>query len=185
MKFLDKIALVVFSTIILILSIVSCLLVFGWIDLGIVHSLMVDVLNNGTASNIIIGVSIIFILLAIKAIFFESTRREKDDLGEGILLQNQDGKLLITRNTLESLVNGVVAGFDSAKNATSKIVLDKDSNLSVIVTLDVANNAVIKELTNNLQTKIKEVIKKSSDLQVKEVDVRVRDMKTEEPKIEE
>ena len=54
---------------------------------------------------------------------------------------------------------------------------------SNIVNLVVKENAVIKELTSNLQTKIKEAVKKSSDLEVKEVNVRVKNIEPVKPEI--
>ena len=36
MKFIEKITLIIYSNIMLILSIILCLLVFGWLDIGIV-----------------------------------------------------------------------------------------------------------------------------------------------------
>ena len=47
-------------------------------------------------------------------------------------------------------------------------------HLIVYVTLSVKENAIIKELSTNLQTKVKSAIKKASDLEVKEVNVSVR-----------
>ena len=40
MKFLEKIALVIYSNIILILSIVLCLLIFGWLDMNLIGNKM-------------------------------------------------------------------------------------------------------------------------------------------------
>ena len=85
------------------------------------------------------------------------------------MLENSNGKLLITKETIENLVKGVVKGFDSAEDVTTSIELDNENNLRVFVNLTVKENAVIKELSSNLQTKIKETIKQSSDLEVKEV----------------
>ena len=99
-------------------------------------------------------------LLSIKCIFFDSTSKEQVDYKNGILLENSNGKLLITKETIENLVNAVVKGFDSAEEVTTKIDLDKENNLTVNVNLVVKENAVIKELTSNLQTKIKEAVKK-------------------------
>ena len=42
--------------------------------------------------------------------------------------------------------------------------------------LDVKENANIKELSTNLQTKIKATIKNTSDLEVKEVNIKVKDI---------
>ena len=97
------------------------------------------------------------------------------------ILENSNGKLLITKETIENLVNAVVKGFDSAENVTTNIELDKENNLKIFVNLVVKENAVIKELSTNLQNKIKETIKQSSDLEVKEVNIKVKNI---EPKKE-
>ena len=178
MKIIEKISLVLFSTIMLILSVVVALLTFGWLDVQTIADLMVNALNNNVSSNLLLGLSILFILMAIKCIFFSSTDKEtvKADFKNGILLENADGKLLITRETIENLVNNIVKGFDSAEDITTKIELDNENNLVVYVNLSVRENANIKELSTNLQTKIKETVKKTSDLVVKEVNIKVKDV---------
>ena len=177
MKVLDKIGLVLFSTLILIESILLCLMIFGWLDINLVVDFVKQALSDQVTSNILLGLSIVFILLAIKCIFFDSSSKEKSDAKNSILLENSDGKLLITRDTLENLVDGVVRGFSGAENVTSKVEVDQESNVRVFVNLEVKENVVIKELSANLQTKIKQVIKKTSDLEVKEVNIKVKDVK--------
>ena len=176
MKKLEKLSLILFSTIMLIISVVFCLTIFGWLDYRFVEDALEIAIKNEVTSNIILVLSIIFILLAIKCIFFDSTAKEKEEYKKGILLENSNGKLLITRETIENLVNGVVKGFDSAEDVTTKIELDKENNLSVFVNLTVKENAVIKELSTNLQNKIKDTIKKASDLEVKEVNIKVKNI---------
>ena len=180
MKLLDKIGLIVFSNFILIISIIICLLIFGWLTPETVYDITKIVLNDPVTTNVILGISIVCILLAIKCIFFSTDKNEINGIKDGILLQNSDGQLVISKATLEELVNNIVKGFDSAQDVSSKIVLDEEKNLIVYVTLNVKENAVIKELSNNLQTKIKSAIKKTSDLEVKEVNISVKDLTTKE-----
>ncbi len=176
MKILDRIGLALFSTLVLIFSIVMCLVIFGWINIDFIYNVLKQIRYNEVISNIILGMNVAFILLAIKCIFFESSSKEDIDYKNGILLENSDGKLLITKETLENLVNGVVKGFESAENVTTKVELDKENNVKVYVNLNVKEDAVIKELSSNLQTKIKSTIKRASDLEVKEVNIKVKDM---------
>ena len=173
MKVLDKIGLVLFSTLILISSVLLCLMIFGWLDINLVTDIVKQALSDQVTSNVLLGLSVVFILLAIKCIFFDSSSKEKNS----ILLENSDGKLLITRDTLENLVDGVVKGFSGAEDVTSKVEVDQESNVRVFVNLEVKENVVIKELSANLQTKIKQVIKKTSDLEVKEVNIKIKDVK--------
>ncbi len=176
MKKLEKLTLVLFSTIMLIISIVLILNIFGWLDFNIVSDLLKTAINNPITSNILLVINMLFILLAIKCIFFDSSAKENQEYKNGILLENSNGKLLITKETLENLVNSVVKGFNSAEDVTTKIVLDKENNLTVYVNLSVSENAVIKELSTNLQTKIKDTIKNASDLDVKEVNIKVKNI---------
>ena len=178
MKILDRIGLALFSTIILILSIITCLIIFGCLNI-------VSALQNEVTSNIILAVSALFILLAIKCIFFDSSAKQEMDYKNGILLENSDGKLLITKDTIENLVNSVVKGFDSAENVTTRVELDKENNVTVFVNLSVKENAIIKELSTNLQTKIKTTIKNTSDLEVKEVNIKVKDIEPVKPIVQE
>ena len=176
MKKIEKLTLVLFSTLMLIISVILCLAIFGWLDINYIEGAIEAAIQNQVTSNIILVFSIIFILLAIRCIFFDSSSKEKEDYKNGILLENANGKLLITKETIENLVNGVVKGFDSAEDVTTKIELDSENNVKVFVNLTVKENAVIKELSTNLQNKIKETIKKSSDLEVKEVNIKVKNI---------
>ncbi len=185
MKILDKIGLALFSSIILILSIITCLMVFGWLNVELVYNVAVNALQNEITSNTLLIISVIFILLAIKCIFFDSSSKQEMDYKNGILLENSDGKLLITKDTIENLVNSVVKGFDSAENVTTRVELDKENNVTVFVNLSVKENAIIKELSTNLQTKIKTTIKRTSDLEVKEVNIKVKDIEPVKPIVQE
>lgn len=176
MKLLDKIGLALFSTLVLVLAIITCLMIFGWLDTDLVYNFVESGVRGQVSSNILLVISMILILLAIKCIFFDSTSKQEVDYKNGILLENSDGKLLITKDTLENLVSGVVKGFDSAENITTRVELDKENNVIVFVNLSVKENASIKELSTNLQTKIKTTIKKTSDLEVKEVNIKVKDI---------
>ena len=42
MKLVEKITLIIYSNIMLILSIIACLLVFNWIDIDIVNNIFMD-----------------------------------------------------------------------------------------------------------------------------------------------
>ena len=176
MKFLDKIGLAIFSVLILIISILLCLLIFGWLTPETVYDITKLALNDPVTTNVVLALSVICILLSIRCIFFSTDKNEINGIKDGILLQNTDGKLVISKATLEELVSNVAKGFDSAQDVTSRIVLDEEKNLIVYVTLNVTENAVIKELSNNLQSKIKAAIKKTSDLEVKEVNINIKEL---------
>lgn len=178
MKVLDKIALVLFSSIILIVSVLLSFMVFGWIRLEVINMYVKELLNNQTACNITLGVLVILILLSIKGIFFSTdSKKDKDkNMDNGILIENENGKLLISRDTIQNLVSGVVKGFENTQDVTSKVMLTNDNNINIDVTLFVTEEAIIKDLSNKLQLKIKQVIKNSIDIEIKEVNIKVRNI---------
>ena len=93
MKTLDRIALALFSSLILIFSVVLCLAIFGWIDTDLLGSLFHLAVTDSVTSKILLGLAIIFILLAIKCIFFDSTSKEQVDYLQIFNLTIIDGVL--------------------------------------------------------------------------------------------
>lgn len=182
MKILDKIGLIVFADLILIISIILCMMVFGWLKPETVYAVTVLSLNDEFTTKFILGACIVLMLLAIKCIFFSTSDRKVNGIKDGILLKNDDGELVISKSTLEELVNSIVKGFDSAQNADTTIVLDEEKNLKVYVMISVKEDAIIKELTTNMQSKIKSTIKRTSDLEVKEVNISIRNLQQDQEK---
>ena len=175
MKFLDKIALVIFSIVILIIAIMSSLIIFEIIDFSVVYLIISNIFKIELARKIIIGFNIVFMLLALKAIFFDSSSK-KDKYNDSILLENDDGKLIITKETLMGLINGVVIGFDGVENSQTKIILDEENNLSISLNIETREDIIIKDLINNLQINIKKKLKETLDIEVKELDIRVKNI---------
>ena len=184
MKVIEKIALVLFSYVALILAIIMCLFVFGWLDINFVGKLIEITLQDPTWSTGVLIVSAIFILVAIKCIFFSSFDAEKESEKGGIILENSDGKLLISKETLESLIASIAKGFNGAENVTSRVFVDSENEISVFVNLYVHQDAVIKDLSSNLQSKIKEAIKKTAELDVKEVNIKIKNIAQDRGSIE-
>lgn len=174
MKILEKITLIIYSNIILILSIILCLLIFNWLDISLVENIINSLIIGETSSKILLGLSVVFILLSIKCIFFDSTSKEEIKERQGVLLQNESGKLLISKETIENLVNSVALNFQNAEDVTTRVELDSENNVKVYVNLIVNEEAIIKELSSKLQQKIKEKIKTATDLDVKEVNITVK-----------
>ena len=145
MKFLDKMILCIFSVLILLMAVISSACIFGWIDATGLYVFVTKALADQTTCNILLGLNVVLILFAIKGIFFESSTDEEKSVGNGIMLENDDGKLLVTKETITSIVNSVVAGFEGVKDQQSKITLDENNDLSILLTIAVSDQAVIKE----------------------------------------
>lgn len=176
MKILERFALIIFSIIILVLSIVSCLAVFDIIELEKIAEYLNEVIENKTVAKVVVISSVICILLAIKALFFPSRMKSKEEIKSGVLLENKDGRLLISKDTIENLIISVVKSFQEAKDVQTKVILDAENNITVFISLLVNESAVIKELSSNIQTKIKETIKRNTDLEVSQININIKNI---------
>ncbi len=181
MKLLDKIILILFSIIILIIAIVMVLLLSSLVGFSTISNLYARIIASDMATNVTLGISIVCILLAVKAIFFGSSSNQNKGMnGEGVLLENESGKLLISKDTIENLVNGVAKGFENTQSVTTKVIVDSQNTLRVFVTLMVLPNTIINELSMNLQKRIKEVVKNVTDLDIKSIDIKIKNITTPE-----
>lgn len=176
MKFLERLALIIYSYIVLILAVILNLLIFNWIDFNTVSDMIKALVTNGLVSTVVLVVNIIFILLSIKCIFFDEKSKEKLKEKQGILLKNENGELMISKESINNMVKNAVIGFETVRECNTKIEVDNDNQIIIILYLVVNENVVIKELASNLQTKVKEEVKKISDLDVKEVNVKIMNL---------
>lgn len=180
MKFLERFALTIFSVIILVISVFLMCVMLDVVQVDVIIRPMSYILEEIIAYRATLVVTITCILLSIKCLFFRS---KKQDLGkEGIVLENSSGKLVISRESLENLVASVARDIPGAEAVSSKTILDKDRNLKVYVTTTVARDIMIKEVSTELQNKIKEAMKASADLEVKEVNIRIKNITSKKVK---
>ena len=177
MKFLDKLGLALFSTIVLVIAIVICLISLGWMEPTIFSILVSKALISQTTTNITVGVCIAIMLLAIRCLFF-SDLDKSDSSDDGILLQNEDGRLLITTDTLKDMVDGVVKEFSDVTDSTTNVIITRENDIIIEVEIDVMKQTVIKEVSSKLQIRIKKTVKDTTDLDIKYVNVRVRNADT-------
>lgn len=177
MKKFDKIILAIFSVIILIEGIIVNLLIVGWLDYPKASAVLKDIITTAPSNKGALIIAVLSILLAIKALFWGTPADKKEPKsGRDVLMQNDNGRLMISMATIENLVNAVVSQFNSVQEIKTNILVDTENNVSVLVNLVVLKDVVIKDLSLAVQNKIKEAIKKTSDLEVKEVNVRIKNV---------
>ena len=173
MKFLERFTLIVYSFVILLLSVILSLLIFNWIDFDVVTEMVKALITGDLSSKITLGVSVVFILLSIKCIFFDENSKEKEKETQGVLLKNENGQLMISKESIDNMVKNTVMGFEQIRQCNTKIDVNSENQLRITLFLVVNEGVVIKELASSLQRKIKEDVKRVSDLEVEEVNVKV------------
>lgn len=174
MKIIDRISLVIFSIIILALSLVTGFVISGWLEIDLISEWTVKILSNNVAGPIVFGLAIIFSILSVKCIFFSANSKEKSK--EGILLENENGKLLVSKDTVENITTSVIKNFESVESSNTRVDVDNENKISVFITLAVYSEAIIKDLAAKIQSDVKEAVKKSLDLEIKSVNVRIKNI---------
>ncbi len=174
MKFLEKIALILFSLIISVISIALILIMLDVIEVNVITETVALLVKDSVSMKITLGISIVALLLAIKCIFFRPAR--EDDGRNGVTLENGSGKLVISRESLENLIANVVKDVQGIEAISSRTILDKNNNVIVYVTTLVSKDMMIKDVSIQIQDKIKEALNKTADLEVKQVNVKVKNI---------
>lgn len=181
MKFLDKFALKLFSLVILVISVVLILVITGVIPMQYITENIRVLSQSDKNIKITIIVLAVFILLSLKAILFGS--KKENNGKEGIILENTSGKLVISKESLENMIAAVAKDIPGAESISSRTILDKNKNLIVYVTTVVSKDVILKDISSELQTKIKEAMKRTADLEVKEVNIRIKNITSKKVKI--
>ena len=174
MKFLDKLALKIFSIIILVVSIIAILVVTEVVSMDSITNFIANFTDGVDMVRVTIIAAVVLLILAIKGLFF--TSKPKNEGKNGIVLENQSGKLVISKESLDNLIASVVKEIPGAESISSRTFLDKNKNLIVYVTTILSKDVMIKDVSAELQEKIKEALKRTADLEVKEVNIKVKNV---------
>lgn len=177
MKLVDKVIYFIFSVIILTIVVVmfTVILNIG----GVVNPVFNFISNIPNMSftqeqmTYIVIIEILLFIMAIKGILFQSKLEENKD---AIILENNSGKLIISRKTLENLVKDISNGVQGVENSFARVNVSKDTELIISIDI-VVKEGSIKDITKKLQEDVKIAIKKASDLNVSEVNVNIKNIK--------
>ena len=177
MKLVDKAIYFIFSVIILAIVVVmfTVILNIG----GVVNPVFNFISNIPNMSftqeqmTYIVIIEILLFIMAIKGILFQSKLEENKD---AIILENNSGKLIISRKTLENLVKDISNGVQGVENSFARVNVSKDTELIISIDI-VVKEGSIKDITKKLQEDVKIAIKKASDLNVSEVNVNIKNIK--------
>lgn len=177
MKLVDKVIYFIFSVIILAIVVVmfTVILNIG----GVVNPVFNFISNIPNMSftqeqmTYIVIIEILLFIMAIKGILFQSKLEENKD---AIILENNSGKLIISRKILENLVKDISNGVQGVENSFARVNVSKDTELIISIDI-VVKEGSIKDITKKLQEDVKIAIKKASDLNVSEVNVNIKNIK--------
>ena len=182
MKILEKFVLILYSFFMLIVSVLACLIIFKVITVDKVKY-CIDFIRNDVALLItVLSVSIICMLLSVRCLFFRKKKQIKKSTATGILLENESGRLLISKRAIENATKNIVEdSLNSSINTNVTVDIDPANNISVYISVVLDRAINVRDLTLDMQLKIKNEIKDSFGVEVKQVNIKVD---SDEKKIE-
>ncbi len=181
MKILEKFVLILYSFLILVISVVLCLVIFKIIDIETINNCIKYMLEDSTILITVLASSIVCILLSIRCLFFRKRKEIKKSDATDILLENESGRLLISKRAIENAVKNVVNNaVKDTKDCKVIVDIDPANYLSVYVSMLLNNNLKIRDMTLDLQLKIKSQIKDDFDLDVKQVNIKIDSVEEKE-----
>lgn len=183
MKILEKFVLILYSFLVLVISVVLCLVIFKIIDIETINNCIKYMLEDSTILITVLASSIVCILLSIRCLFFRKRKEIKKSDATDILLENESGRLLISKRAIENAVRNVVNNaVKDTKDCKVIVDIDPANYLSVYVSILLNNNLKIRDMTLDLQLKIKSQIKDDFDLDVKQVNIKIDSVEENEKK---
>ena len=79
----------------------------------------------------------------------------------------------------------MVNNFDNIQDARTKVIIDNKNDITILIELQILQNTVIKDLNANLQSRIKEIIKEATELEVNEINIKIKNIINIPQKVEE
>lgn len=180
MTLFQKIVSVTFASIVLFVSVVSMLTLGGILAPDLGSNIMEDVIEGEFWSKIFFAVFAILAIFAIKEIAFGE--KVSTEGREGLILENESGKLIISKESLENLISGVGKEIDGVDNISSRTFIDVEKNVIVEANVVVGREVVLKDISAELQRKVKEALKQTADLDVKYVNIKIKNISNKKSK---
>ena len=182
MNFFERACLRLFSIIVFILTLVVILITLNVVE----NTIFANVLNNLTADTTALKITIVtsVILLFVSAKFILFGTKKEEFAKEGIILENPNGKLVISKESLENMILSSAKSIEGLEYVNSKTLIDKEHKLIVYVTVVVKENAIVKEVSKQLQNTIKVTMKNTADLEVASVSITVKNIVNKKGKTE-
>ncbi len=177
MKKFDKFLLIVFSLIIIIVSVSFVLVSTGMLDLNSIYKFFNRFIIENKIAVLITGT--IFALFGLIGLFSNSEGEETQK--GGLAIKQDNGTTYITRETFESIVHGVTRGYAELRNVRVDMQVTETGIIVNIYTM-ILPDTVVPTLISKLQENVKSSVLKQTTVEIKEVNVKIKGVFQEPPK---
>lgn len=177
MKNLEKLILILFSIIILVISVFLILTSTEMIKTGEILSVFEDWLIGNKIAGVVIGS--IFALFGLIGIF--SCSSDAEDVKTGLAIKNEQGTVYITKDTFENIILSITKNYAELKNVKVELNVD-DTGVTANIFAYILPDTILPELVKKLQSHIKTGIKKQTTVDIKEANIKVKGVYFEQQK---
>lgn len=172
MNLFDKLSLKIYSIIVLILAIAIGITIMQVTTLAEITKFTEELINDNFY--IAVGITAIAIVWSIRNII--NGGKNPRENSSGVLLENKNGKLLITKESINNLIETVVHENKDISNVSTRLEFDENNNINVFLNITVKVGTSVKDVTADVQTRIKDAVKKTTDLDIKEINIKVKNI---------
>ena len=169
MRGFEKFILIIFSIIVIILSVFFILFSTEMISIDYITKIIEAwvVANRG----IVIITSTIFALLGLVGMF--SSSESADEKKGGLAIKNDTGVVYITKDTFESIIVGITKNYAEIRNVKVDILVSEKGVISNVYVM-ILPDTIVPTLTSKLQENIKSSVLKQTTVEISEVNIKVR-----------
>ncbi|MCI8965797.1 MAG: alkaline shock response membrane anchor protein AmaP [Clostridia bacterium] len=172
MKFFDKLSFKIYSLIILMISLIFGILLTNLIELSDIVNMSEEFISEYFWWTVV--TTLILIVWSVRNIIYGGNNISETT--SGILLENKNGKLLITKDSISNLIETVVKENSKISNVSTKLEFDESNNITVFLNISVDKGISVKDTTADIQKKIKETVKKTTDLDIREINIKIKNI---------
>jgi uncharacterized alkaline shock family protein YloU len=173
MKILDKLISFIFSLAMLSIAVVVILLVLDMAQFDTILYLIDNYVLNDSYYFLVLGISIVVVLASIKTTIFLSDFKAKDR--SPIVVESEKGVVEIERDTIETIIRTVAKDFPEVRDVQAKM-FKKDKGIRAYVAISVVQDANIREVTEKIQTKVKDTVFATTGLNVYNTNIKVKNI---------
>ena len=169
MKGFEKFLLILFSIIVIIVSVSLVLIATEMMDGSFVTTKILEFAKQYKTYTLIIGS--IFALLGLIGLF--SSSDSSDSISGGLAIKSDTGTVYINRDTFENIILGVARNFPELKNVKADIQITEQGVIVNVNTM-ISPDTIVPELTEKLQESIKSSILKQTTVEIKEANIKIK-----------
>lgn len=184
MRVLDGMISFIFSVVMLIISVILILVGTGAFDPQMIIDMLTkyafaeDMIKSGIFNPLTIT-GIVLLLLSLKTTLFLSIFKVKKD--KPILVKTANGEVEISQATITNTVVNVGLNFENIKEVQARMI-ERRKGVAIYAVISVFVNSNLREITEEMQRQVKEVIKATTGVNVVDVNIKVKNVEQKQRK---